>query len=137
VIKPKTSENMRQLMRMVVTDGTGKKADVPGYEVGGKTGTAEKAGAGGYRKKAVLSSFIAAFPMDAPRYAVLMMIDEPQATKQTFGFITAGWTAAPAAGRVIAQIAPLLGLMPKTLPIPPTTKGIAQSKGGREVAAVE
>lgn len=139
VVKPKTSESMRQLMRMVVTEGTGKKADVPGYEVGGKTGTAEKVGNGGYRKKAVLSSFIAAFPMDAPRYAVLMMIDEPQATKQTFGFITAGWTAAPAAGRVIAQIAPLLGLMPKTLPIPPSTgtKGIARTGGGREVAAVE
>lgn len=139
VVKPKTSEMMRQLMRMVVTDGTGKKADVPGYEVGGKTGTAEKAAAGGYRHKAVLSSFIAAFPMDAPRYAVLMMIDEPQGTKETYGFITAGWTAAPAAGRVIAQIAPLLGLMPKTSPVPPAmaSRKAAPAKGDREVAAVE
>jgi cell division protein FtsI (penicillin-binding protein 3) len=139
VVKPKTSELMRQLMRMVVTDGTGKKADVPGYDVGGKTGTAEKAAAGGYRHKAVLSSFIAAFPMDAPRFAVLMMIDEPQGTKETYGFISAGWTAAPAAGRVIAQIAPLLGLMPKTMPVPPAvaTRKAPPAKGGHEVAAVE
>jgi len=138
IIKPKTSEQMRQLMRLVVTDGTGKKADVPGYEVGGKTGTAEKVGHGGYRKKAVLSSFVAAFPMEAPRYAVLMMIDEPQGTKESYGFIAAGWTAAPAVGRVIAQMAPLMGLMPKTMP-PAPAKGIAATitKGGREVAAVE
>ena len=139
IIKPKTSEQIRALMRMVVTEGTGKKADVPGYEVGGKTGTAEKVGHGGYRKKAVLSSFVAVFPCDAPRYAVLMMIDEPQATKETYGFITAGWTAAPAAGRVIAQIAPLMGLMPKTLPPSPSPggKGIVNTGGGKELAAVD
>ncbi len=139
IIKPKTSEQMRLLMRMVVTEGTGKKADVPGYDVGGKTGTAEKAGHGGYRKKAVLSSFVAAFPMDAPRYAVLIMIDEPQATKETYGFITAGWTAAPVVGRVIAQIAPLLGLMPKTLaPVQSVAgKKFVPSVRSKEVAAVE
>ncbi|RAU22906.1 penicillin-binding protein [Paramagnetospirillum kuznetsovii] len=139
IIKPKTSEQIRSLMRMVVTEGTGKKADVPGYEVGGKTGTAEKAGHGGYRKKAVLSSFVSAFPMDAPRYAVLIMIDEPQATKETYGFITAGWTAAPVTGRVIAQIAPLMGLMPKTVVPAPTvaTKNVPPSGRSREVAAVE
>ncbi|MBR9971124.1 peptidoglycan D,D-transpeptidase FtsI family protein [Magnetospirillum sulfuroxidans] len=115
VLKQKTSTQMRQLMRMVVTDGTGKKADVPGYEVGGKTGTAEKAAHGGYRKKAVLSSFVAAFPMDNPRYVVVAMIDEPQGTKETYGFITAGWNAAPTAGRIIAQIAPMLGIAPKNL----------------------
>ena len=139
IIKPKTSEQMRGLMRLVVTDGTGKKADVPGYEVGGKTGTAEKAGGGGYRKKAVLSSFVAAFPMDNPRYAVVMMIDEPQATKETHGFITAGWTAAPAVSRVIAQIAPLMGLMPKTNAPSPAIAGPGGvvPKGSREVAAVD
>lgn len=139
IIKPKTSEQMRLLMRMVVTEGTGKKADVPGYDVGGKTGTAEKVGHGGYRKKAVLSSFVAAFPMDAPRYAVLIMIDEPQATKETYGFITAGWTAAPVVGRVIAQIAPLLGLMPKTLvPVQSVAgKKFVPSVRSKEVAAVE
>ena len=139
IIKPKTSEQIRGLMRLVVTEGTGKKADVPGYEVGGKTGTAEKAGHGGYRKKAVLASFVAVFPSDAPRYAGLVMIDEPQGTKETHGLIAAGWTAAPIAGSVIAQIAPLMGLMPKTLAPAqtPTVKGIAASKGGHEIAAVE
>ncbi len=139
IISPKTSEQMRGLMRLVVTDGTGKKADVAGYEVGGKTGTAEKVGSGGYRKKSVLSSFVAAFPMDAPRYAVLMMVDEPQATKETHGFITAGWTAAPAVSRVIAQIAPLMGLMPKTVTPSPVMAGAGSItiKGSKEVAAVE
>lgn len=146
VIKPKTSAQIRDLMRMVVTEGTGKKADVPGYEVGGKTGTAEKVGRGGYRRKAVLSSFIAAFPMDDPRYVVLVMVDEPQATRETFGFIAAGWTAAPSAGRIIAQIAPLLGLMPKpTAPPQPVAErnrdgrpATANSQtGGHDVAAVD
>jgi Cell division protein FtsI/penicillin-binding protein 2 len=116
VLKQKTSDQMRTLMRMVVTEGTGRKADVPGYEVGGKTGTAEKAVNGSYKKKAVLSSFIGAFPMDNPRYVVLASIDEPQGTKETYGFITAGWNAAPTAGRIVAQIAPLMGLMPKAPP---------------------
>lgn len=134
VLKPKTSAQMRQLMRMVVTEGTGKKADVPGYEVGGKTGTAEKAAGGGYKKKAVLSSFVAGFPMDNPRYVVLAMVDEPQGTKETYGFITAGWTAAPVAGRIIAQIAPMLGIAPK-----PQTDGaqaakLSSGKGGNDVA---
>jgi len=139
IVSPKTSEQMRGLMRLVVTDGTGKNADVAGYEVGGKTGTAEKAANGGYRKKSVLSSFVAAFPMSSPRYAVLMMVDEPQGTKESHGFITAGWTAAPAVGRVIAQIAPLLGLMPKTGAPSPVMAGPGGliTKGGREVAAVE
>jgi cell division protein FtsI (penicillin-binding protein 3) len=139
VLKKKTSDHMRNLMRLVVTEGTGKKADVPGYDVGGKTGTAEKAVNGSYRKKAVLSSFVAAFPMDAPRYVVLVMIDEPQGTKETFGFITAGWTAAPTAGRIIAQIAPLMGLMPKAISSQPAPggKGNATGSGSRQVAAAE
>lgn len=137
VLKPKTSAAMRQLMRMVVTEGTGKKADVPGYEVGGKTGTAEKAAGGGYKKKAVLSSFVAGFPMENPRYVVVAMIDEPQGTKETYGFITAGWNAAPTAGRIIAQIAPMLGVMPKaqpdSLPAAQAAKGSA-GKGGSDLA---
>lgn len=112
VLKPETSKVMRDLMRMVVTEGTGGKAAVPGYEVGGKTGTAEKNGAGGYHHKSLLSSFIATFPTSNPRYLVLAMIDEPQGTKESYGFATAGWTAAPAVGRVIAEIGPLLGIVP-------------------------
>lgn len=138
VIKAKTSDQVRNLMRMVVTEGTGKKADVAGYEVGGKTGTAEKAVNGSYKKKAVLSSFIAAFPMDNPRYVVLASIDEPQGTKETYGFITAGWNAAPTAGRIIAQVAPLMGLMPKAAPMAqgPGGKGFVAGSGGN-IAAVD
>ncbi len=113
VLKPQTSENMRRLMRMVVTQGTGSKAEVAGYEIGGKTGTAEKLGtSGGYRKKSLLSSFVGAFPMSSPRYAVVAWIDEPQGTRETYGYATGGWTAAPVVGRVVAQIAPMLGLRP-------------------------
>ncbi|MGE5546140.1 MAG: peptidoglycan D,D-transpeptidase FtsI family protein [Solirubrobacterales bacterium] len=140
IISKRTSEQMRQLMRMVVTDGTGSKADVPGYFVGGKTGTAEKTANGSYKKKAVLSSFVAAFPMDDPRLAVLIMVDEPQGTKETHGFITAGWTAAPTVARVIAQIAPLVGLLPKAQPVaqqPPAPHPGAKASGSKEVAAVE
>jgi cell division protein FtsI (penicillin-binding protein 3) len=112
VLSQKTSESMRKLMRLVVEQGTGKMAAVPGYMVGGKTGTADKSGKGGYRKKALLSSFVSAFPMNDPRYVVMVMIDEPQGTKETYGFATAGWTAAPTAGKIIGRIGPLLGMMP-------------------------
>lgn len=110
VLKRKTSSNMRRLLRSVVTDGTGKKAAAPGYLVGGKTGTAEKAGVRGYRRKALLSSFIAAFPMNKPRYVVYVLLDEPQGIKETHNYASAGWTAAPAVARVIARIGPLLGV---------------------------
>lgn len=113
VVSPKTSDIMRKLLRITVMSGTGGKADVPGYEVGGKTGSAEKPSAGGYRRKALLSSFIAVFPSDAPRYAVLVIVDEPKGTRETFGFATGGWTAAPAAGNVIARIGPMLGVAPR------------------------
>ena len=116
VIKPETSRMMLDMMRMIVTEGTGKKADVPGYEVAGKTGTAEKNSAGVYRRKANLSSFIATFPVSDPRYLVLAMVDEPQGNKLSMGFATAGWTAAPAVGRIIAQIGPLLGVAPVNTP---------------------
>ena len=113
VIAQQTSDTMRKLLHLVVEDGTGKKATVDGYLVGGKTGTSEKVGRkGGYNKKALFNTFIAAFPMNAPRYIVMVSLDEPKGNKSTFGYATAGWTAAPAAGRVIARIAPLLGIQP-------------------------
>ncbi len=112
VIAEKTSQAMRRLMRLVVRHGTGGKADIPGYRVGGKTGTAEKNMAGRYNENSKLSSFIAAFPMDDPQYVVLMMIDEPVGNKSTYGYSTGGWVAAPGVGRVIARMAPLLGLPP-------------------------
>jgi cell division protein FtsI (penicillin-binding protein 3) len=112
VMQESTSLIMRKLMRLVVTVGTGTKAEVPGYYVGGKTGTAEKVGAHGYRKHTNVSAFISVFPMNAPRYAVYMMLDEPHGNKSTYGFSTGGMVAAPAAGRVIARAAPMLGLLP-------------------------
>ena len=108
VISEETSHEMRDLLRLVVTGGTGMKADVPGYSVAGKTGTAEKACPGGYAHSKLLSSFLGFFPAQHPEYVVLIILDEPQGTKQTFGFATAGWTAAPTAGNVIRRIAPLL-----------------------------
>jgi cell division protein FtsI (penicillin-binding protein 3) len=99
-------------MRLVVTEGTGSSAAAPGYLVGGKTGTAEKTNGHGYAKKALLSSFIAAFPINDPRYLVMVMIDEPKGNKRTFGYATAGWVAAPLAGRIVKQIGPLMGISP-------------------------
>ena len=99
---------MRKLMRLVVTDGFGKQAEVPGYYPGGKTGTAEKVGKHGYKRgfkeNFNVAAFTSVFPMNAPRYAVYMMLDEPHGNKSTYGYSTAGWVAAPAAGRVIARI---------------------------------
>ena len=113
VIKEETSQDIRRMMRAVVQYGTGRKADIPGYRVGGKTGTAEKVKAGGgYAAKAKLASFIGAFPMDNPQYLVLVMLDEPQPTKKTYGFATGGWVAAPAAGNIIGQMGPMLGVEP-------------------------
>jgi cell division protein FtsI (penicillin-binding protein 3) len=114
VISEKTSVNVRRLMRLVVEHGTGGKADVPGYRVAGKTGTAEKVGGnGGYNKNAKLASFIATFPVDDPQYIVLVMIDEPKGDESTHEFATGGWISAPVVARVIARMGPLLGILPQ------------------------
>jgi cell division protein FtsI (penicillin-binding protein 3) len=107
-----TSARMRQLLRMIVSVGTGRKADAPGYRIGGKTGSAEKPGAHGYQKTSLITTFAAAFPMDKPRYVVIAMMDEPQGTIATSGQRTAAWNAAPVIGRVVPRIGPLLGVMP-------------------------
>ncbi len=112
VISEKTSEIMCKLMYMVVAQGRSKKARVEGYEVGGKTGTANTLEGRAYKKGSNITSFMGAFPMSRPRYAVLIMIDRPQAIKGTYGFNAAGWNAAPIAGKVIGRIAPLLHVMP-------------------------
>ncbi len=114
VMQQSTSDIMRKLMRLVVTDGYGKPADVPGYFVGGKTGTAEKTNGHGYKKHTNVSAFMSVFPMNAPHYAVYFMLDEPKGNASTGGFSTAGAVSAPAAGKVIARIGPMLGLMPET-----------------------
>ncbi len=112
VLSARTSAQMCRLMRLVVERGTGRKAAALGYLVGGKTGTAEKTGGRRYRRKARLSSFVGAFPMTAPRYVVLAVLDEPQGTKQTLGYATGGWVAAPIVGRTIRRLGPILGIAP-------------------------
>jgi cell division protein FtsI (penicillin-binding protein 3) len=115
VVKKDTSDKIRYLMRLNAESGTARQADLvsKGYYIGGKTGTAEKVVNGRYSKKQVLNSFTAVLPMDNPQYQVLVMLDEPKALPETHGFITSGWNAVPAGGKVIARVAPLLGLEPR------------------------
>lgn len=112
VFSESTSLLMRKLLRLVVMDGTGRRGDAAGFRVGGKTGTAEKPGAGGYSKKVNVSTFAAAFPMDKPRYVVIAMLDAPKGTSDTYGFTSAAWTVAPVVSRVIARTGPMLGVIP-------------------------
>lgn len=109
-VSPQTAHRMRQLLRLNVTDGSGLQADVAGMMVGGKTGTADKPGKGGYDHNRLRSSFLAAFPMNDPQYVVFVMLDEPKGTKETHGFATAGWVAAPVVKEVVASIASLTGM---------------------------
>jgi cell division protein FtsI (penicillin-binding protein 3) len=134
VITAETSAKMRRLMRLVVKNGTGQNAAAPGYLVGGKTGTAEKALGRGYKKKALISSFVAAFPMHNPRYVVLAMLDEAKGTKETFGYATGGWVAAPVVGAVVRRIAPVLGMRPikETDPVRETLSIEISGKSARE-----
>jgi cell division protein FtsI (penicillin-binding protein 3) len=115
IVSVATSAKLREVMRLNVTNaqGTGRYADADGYRVGGKTGTAEMAGRGGYREKSVISSFAGAFPMDAPRYVVLVLLFEPQTGEGRGQHITAGVNAAPTTARVVERIAPLLGVLPR------------------------
>lgn len=113
VISAKTSATLRGLMRLVVTNGTGREAEVVGYLPGGKTGTADKLDANGrYSSNARLSSFIGVFPSHNPQYLVFAMLDDPKGNAKTLGYATGGKTAAPVVGHVIAQIGPLLDLPP-------------------------
>ena len=121
VIKSETSEKMRYLMRLNAEIGTARQADVKGYYIGGKTGTSEKVVNGRYSKKQVLNSFTAIVPADNPQFQVLVMLDEPKALPETHGFITSGWNAVPTGGKVIARIAPLLGIEPR-FDLPPSER---------------
>ncbi len=113
VIKPATSEEIRYLMRLNVEKGTARKADVAGYYIGGKTGTADKVVGGRYSKTKVLTSFTAILPADNPRYLLLIMLDEPEGSAETHGFRTSGWNAVPTGAAVISRIAPLLDITPR------------------------
>ncbi len=112
VISRHTSDIMRAMLRMVVTEGTARKANVEGYLVGGKTGTAEKLVNGAYKENALLSSFVAVFPIDQPKYLVFVMFDEPAGGEAPFGRYTASMTAVPTAGDIIRRIGPLLNVAP-------------------------
>jgi cell division protein FtsI (penicillin-binding protein 3) len=112
VFSADTSYRMRALLRLVVMKGTGRKADAPGYRVGGKTGTAQKLIGGRYSQTINITSFAGVFPMDVPRYVIVAMLDEPKATKDTYGFTTAGWNVAPVVSGTISRIAPMLGVQP-------------------------
>ena len=105
---------MRRLFRLNVLKGSGRRAAVPGYSVGGKTGTAEKVENGRYSANKRRNAFIAAFPMDAPKYLVLVVLDEPKSEKPGMG-ATAGLNTAPVAGNIIRRIAPMLGVEPKAV----------------------
>ena len=104
---------MRYLMRLNAEKGSAKKVDIPGYYVGGKTGTAEKVVNGHYSKTKLLTTFMAVLPADQPRYLVTIILDEPQPTPETKGYATSGWNAAPTAGLVVERIAPMLGITPR------------------------
>ena len=111
VLSYNTSKQMRDLLRLVVTDGSGKRANVLGYEVAGKTGTANKLSANGkYNSKVVRTTFVSTFPVSKPQYALLVMMDEPKGSKETWGFTTAGWNTVPTAAKIISAIAPQLNV---------------------------
>jgi cell division protein FtsI (penicillin-binding protein 3) len=112
VVSARTSQELRELMRLVVEHGTARQAEAPGYVVGGKTGTAEKNAHGRYEEKKLVSTFIGAFPMNDPRYVILALVDEPHGNKESHDYATAGWTVAPATSRIVQRIAPLLGVAP-------------------------
>jgi cell division protein FtsI (penicillin-binding protein 3) len=113
VLKQQTSAAMLKLMRLNVLKGTGKRANAEGYRVGGKTGTAEKVVGRHYSTSALLTSFLATFPTDAPEYVVLVMLDEPQRVEASGNQATAGTNAAPTASKIIERIAPILGVAPR------------------------
>ena len=116
VISAKTSKIMRRLMRLVVRRGTGKNADVEGYVIGGKTGTADKPGVSkrGYGGRRKISSFVSAFPMTGPRFVVLALLDEPKGIPESLGYATGGWVAAPVVKNIVRQIAPMAGIEPSS-----------------------
>jgi cell division protein FtsI (penicillin-binding protein 3) len=113
VISPDTSEQMRYLMRLNAEIGTAKMANIPGYFVGGKTGTAEKVIGGRYNKNRVFTTFMAIVPADKPKYLFLTVYDEPQGVPETFGLKTSAWNSGAVTGKVITRVGPLLGLPPR------------------------
>jgi len=136
VFSETTSLQLRKLMRLTVLNGTGGNAEVAGYPVGGKTGTAEKPGREGYAGTALLSSFVGVFPITEPRYVVLAVLDEPKGNARTKGYATGGWVAAPVVRNVVGRMAPLLGMAPIPADAPELRKlELDIPKEGRKLAS--
>ena len=133
IISKNTSDKIRRLLRLVVSEGSGRKAEAKHYLVGGKTGTAEKVRDQAYERKALRSSFVGAFPMNKPKYVVFAMVDEPIGDKDSRGHATGGWVAAPLVGKLIAQIAPLLGVKPINYEIPKVRNQMAIGIGTKKL----
>ena len=116
VIKPETSEAMRYIMRLNASVGSASKVAVPGYFVGGKTGTAEKVVRGRYAKDRLFTTFMSTFPADKPRYLLVTVYDEPKAAPETHGYATAAWNAGETSGRILERVAPMLPVVPRFEP---------------------
>ncbi|MDP4024277.1 penicillin-binding protein 2 [Methylobacterium sp. NEAU 140] len=116
VLSPQTSEAMRYIMRLNAAEGSAKKASVPYYFVGGKTGTAEKVIGGRYNKNRLFTTFMAAAPMNDPKYLFVTIMDEPQGLPESGGYATAAWNSGVVTGKVIERVAPILGLPPQFEP---------------------
>ncbi len=116
VLKPETSEALRYVLRLNATKGSASRAAIPGYFVGGKTGTADKNIHGHYQGDKLFTTFMAVTPADKPRYLYLVVMDEPQVIPETMGYKTAGWNAGPVTGAVIERTAPMLGQTPRFEP---------------------
>ncbi len=113
VLSPQTSEAMRYIMRLNAFEGSAKKASVPLYYVGGKTGTAEKVIGGRYNKNRLFTTFMAASPMNDPKYLFVTIMDEPQGLPESGGYATAAWNSGVVTGKIIERVAPILGLPPQ------------------------
>ncbi len=113
VISPETSERIRYLLRLNAIEGSGSRMNMfaAGYRAGGKTGTAEKVVKGRYDSSKTLAVFASAFPLDNPRYAMVILVDEPHNENPQSGH-TAGWNAGEATGRIMQRVAPMLGISP-------------------------
>jgi cell division protein FtsI (penicillin-binding protein 3) len=122
VIRPEVSESLRYLMRLNAEIGSARNANIPGYFIGGKTGTADKLVHGHYAQDKVFTTFMAIVPADKPKYLVLALMDEPQAVPGTYGYHTAAWNSGEVTGKILERVLPLLGIAPQiqlpALPFP-------------------
>lgn len=115
VISEKTSNTMRKLLRLVVTGGSGRKAEVEGYYLGGKSGTAEKICGKGYCKNSNISLFVGTYPIHDPKYLILVMVDEAKPNKHNMGILSGGMVASPIVGKIVKRISPILGVKPELI----------------------